>query len=334
MIRDIINQNEEAQPTDRTLGLLHRDFPQCFNAEGKFDIAAFRELLTDKVDLIKEGSGFNFLGKNYASLLASMDTTTVLVPDLEHNSKPENINSQNVYISGDNLDALKHLVKSYAGRVKCIYIDPPYNTGTDGFVYNDKFNFTVEELQEKLSIGEEQANRILAMTTRGAASHSAWLTFMMPRLQYAKDLLSDDGVIFISIDDNEQANLKLLCDHVFGEENFVALFPWRKRTAKSDVPFGVSKDYEWIVSYARTDSFLAGIDGKGRKYYETEDFPGQPWRVHDLTKQTTASERPNSFFTIRNPQNGKEYPANPKRTWCITQDTFDSYYAQKNRIPR
>lgn len=175
MIRDIINQNEEAQPTDRTLGLLHRDFPQCFNAEGKFDIAAFRELLTDKVDLIKEGSGFNFLGKNYASLLASMDTTTVLVPDLEHNSKPENINSQNVYISGDNLDALKHLVKSYAGRVKCIYIDPPYNTGTDGFVYNDKFNFTVEELQEKLSIGEEQANRILAMTTRGAASHSACL---------------------------------------------------------------------------------------------------------------------------------------------------------------
>ena len=190
----------------------------------------------------------------------------------------------------------------------------------------------MEELQEKLSIGEEQANRILAMTTRGAASHSAWLTFMMPRLQYAKDLLSDDGVIFISIDDNEQANLKLLCDHVFGEENFVALFPWRKRTAKSDVPFGVSKDYEWIVSYARTDSFLAGIDGKGRKYYETEDFPGQPWRVHDLTKQTTASERPNSFFTIRNPQNGKEYPANPKRTWCITQDTFDSYYAQKRIV--
>lgn len=114
MIRDIINQNEEAQPTDRTLGLLHRDFPQCFNAEGKFDIAAFRELLTDKVDLIKEGSGFNFLGKNYASLLASMDTTTVLVPDLEHNSKPENINSQNVYISGDNLDALKH-----PGKVVC-----------------------------------------------------------------------------------------------------------------------------------------------------------------------------------------------------------------------
>lgn len=331
MIRDILNKNEEVQSTDRTLGLLRRYFPQCFNAEGKFDIETFKELLNDKVDYVKEGSGFNFLGKNYASLLAAMDTTTVLVPDLEHNSKPENADSKNVYISGDNLDALKHLVKSYAGKVKCIYIDPPYNTGADGFVYKDKFNFTSEELQEKLSIGEEQANRILALTTRGAASHSAWLTFMMPRLQYAKDLLSDDGVIFISIDDNEQANLKLLCDHIFGEENFVALFPWRKRTAKSDVPFGVSQDYEWILSYARTDNFLAGIDGKSRKYYETEDFPGRAWRVHDLTKQTTASERPNSDFTIINPKNGAEYPANPNRTWCVTKDTFDTYYAQ-NRI--
>lgn len=332
MIRDILNSNDKVQSTDRTIELLHRDFPQCFNAEGKFDMVAFSDLLNDKVDLVKEGNGFNFLGRNYASLLASMDTTTVLVPDVEHNSKPENANSRNVYISGDNLDALKHLVNSYTGKVKFIYIDPPYNTGSDGFVYNDKFKFTVEELQEKLSIGEEQANRILEMTNRGASSHSAWLTFMMPRLQYAKDLLSDDGVIFISIDDNEQANLKLLCDHIFGEENFVALFPWRKRTAKSDVPFGVSQDYEWIVSYAKTDSFLAGIDGKGRKYYETEDFPGRPWRVHDLTKQTTASERPNSFFTIKNPKNGKEYPANPQSTWRITRETFDTYYAQERIV--
>lgn len=331
MIRDIINRNEEVQPTDRTLDLLHRYFPQCFNAEGKFDIATFSELLSDKVDIIKEGSGFNFLGKNYASLLGSMDTTTVLVPDWENNNKTENADSQNVYISGDNLDALKLLVKSYAGKVKCIYIDPPYNTGSDGFVYNDRFSFSAEELEEKLDISEEQANRILAMTQRGAASHSAWLTFMMPRLQYAKDLLADDGVIFISIDDNEQANLKLLCDLIYGEENFVALFPWRKRTAKSDVPFGVSQDYEWILTYARTENFLAGIDGKGRKYYETEDFPGRPWRVHDMSTQRTATERPNSNFTIINPRTGKEYPANPNRTWCITQETFDDYY-NKNRI--
>jgi len=118
---------------------------------------------------------------------------------------------------------------------------------------------------------------------------------------------------------------------VFGEENFVALFPWRKRTAKSDVPFGVSQDYEWVLTYARTEKFLAGIDGKGRKYYETEDFPGRPWRVHDMSTQRTAVERPNSNFTMVNPRNGKKYPANPNRTWCITQDTFDDYY-RKGRI--
>ena len=123
MIRNILEENDNVQPNDRTMEVLHREFPQCFNAEGKFDMVALQELLQDKVDLVKEGSGFNFLGKNYASLLSSMDTTTVLVPDTEHNEKPENKDSQNVYISGDNLDGLKHLLKSYSHKVKCIYID-------------------------------------------------------------------------------------------------------------------------------------------------------------------------------------------------------------------
>ena len=249
MIRNILEENDNVQPNDRTMEVLHKEFPQCFNAEGKFDIAALQELLQDKVDLVKEGSGFNFLGKNYASLLGSMDTTTVLVPDTEHNEKPENKDSQNVYISGDNLDALKHLVKSYSGKVKCIYIDPPYNTGKDDFVYNDKFKFTAEELEEKLSISEEQAQRIFAMTTNHAASHAAWLTFMMPRLQCAKDLLSDDGVIFISIDDNEQANLKLLCDYVFGEENFMGQVIWKNVTDNN--PTQITCEHEYILCYSK-----------------------------------------------------------------------------------
>lgn len=256
MIRDILENNDNVQPNDRMMEVLHRDFPQCFNAEGKFDMTALQELLQGKVDLVKEGSGFNFLGKNYASLLSSMDTTTVLVPDTEHNEKPENKDSQNVYISGDNLDALKHLVKSYSGKVKCIYIDPPYNTGSDGFVYNDKFKFTAEELEEKLSISEEQAQRIFAMTTRGAASHAAWLTFMMPRLQYAKDLLSDDGVIFISIDENEQANLKLLCDYVFGEENHAGEIIW-KNSSKNDEDY-ISMQHEYILVYVNSKEYNTG----------------------------------------------------------------------------
>ena len=221
MLKDTIAKNDAVNPNDREMAVLRENFPSCFRADGTFDIERFQEYLTDKVAISHEGYELKFLGKNYARLLASVDTTTVVVPDEEHNAKPENANSQNIYISGDNLDGLKHLLKSYAHSIKCIYIDPPYNTGSDGFVYNDSFNFTADELVVKLSIEPEQAQRILDLTKRGSASHSAWLTFMYPRLLLARDLLSDDGVIFISIDDNEQANLKLLCDDVFGEENFI-----------------------------------------------------------------------------------------------------------------
>ena len=145
-------------------------FPACFNSDGIFDIERFKEYLSDNVSVTNEGYELRFLGKNYARLLASLDTTTVIVPNEEHNSKPENEHSGNVYISGDNLDGLKHLLKSYAKGVKCIYIDPPYNTGSDGFVYNDSYNFTAEELSDKLSISEEHAKRILDLTKRGSAS--------------------------------------------------------------------------------------------------------------------------------------------------------------------
>lgn len=330
MIKDINKRNSEAKPNSRELELLHRDFPECFNNEGKFDISLFRTAISDKVDLITESQGFEFLGKSYARMLASMESTTVIIPDDEHNRQPENIKSKNIYISGDNLDALKHLANSYAGQVKCIYIDPPYNTGEDGFVYNDKFNFTTEELAEKLNIEEEQAERIIGYNDGNTRSDAAWLTFMLPRLLVAKEMLKDDGVIFISIDDNEQANLKMLCDEVFGVENYVATIPCRVRTAKTDVPFGVSQDYDWVTVYARTEYFVAGRE-HNRKYFETPDFPGRPWRYHDLTKQTTASERRNSFFSIINPKNGEEFPANPNRTWAITEETFKIYY-EEDRI--
>ena len=212
-----------------------------------------------------------------------------------------------IIIEAENLHALVALTYTHAGKIDVMYLDPPYNTGNKDFVYNDSY------------VDSEDSYR-----------HSKWLSFMEKRLKIAKTLLSDKGVIFISIDDNEQANLKLLCDEVLGQENFVALIPWRKRTAKSDVPHGLSQDYEWILCYAKTD-FLAGVEKETRKYYETPDFPNKPWRVHDLTKQTSAEERPNSFFTIINPKTKEEYPANPNRTWAITQETFLEYY-NANRI--
>jgi adenine specific DNA methylase Mod len=219
MIQQIVKDNEAVTPITREMEGLKEYFPQCFNNKGEFDMEKFREAIQPQVDVTREGRSYDFLGKSYARMLSSLDTTTVIRPDVEHNSKPENLHSENIYISGDNLDALHHLVKSYAGQVKCIYIDPPYNTGTDGFTYNDKFKFTAEELVKKLSITPDEAEKIIAMTSGHRASHAAWLTFMMPRLQLARDLLSKDGVIFISIDDNEQAYLKQLCDNIYGEDN-------------------------------------------------------------------------------------------------------------------
>ena len=183
MIKDIIAANEAVTPNQKELSVLRENFPSCFHADGSFDMVRFSEYVKGVIDISQEGYELKFLGKNYAKMLSSLDTETVIVPDEAHNSLPENANSENVYISGDNIDGLKHLLKSYAGNVKCIYIDPPYNTGTDGFVYDDKFNFTIENLAEKLSISQEQAEHILDLTKRGSASHSAWLMFMYPRLQ-------------------------------------------------------------------------------------------------------------------------------------------------------
>ena len=209
----------------------------------------------------------------------------------------------NFLLEGDNLHSLYLLEKTHKGKIDVIYIDPPYNTKNKDFIYDD------------CKIGEDDGYR-----------HSKWLSFMSERLRIAEKLLSSKGCIFISIDDNEQATLKMLCDEVFGEERFVALIPWRKRTAKSDVPFGISQDYESILCYANP-LFKAAVKGKERKYYETPDFPGKPWRYHDLTKQTTIEERANSNFTIINPKNGDEFPVNPLRSWAITKETFDYYYS-------
>ena len=160
--------------------------------------------------------------------------------------------------------------------------------------------------------------------------HSKWISFLSKRLELAKKLLSNKGCIFISIDDNEQASLKMLCDEIFGEEKYVAHIPWRKRTAKSDVPYGISQDCESILCYANYD-YKAAIKGKERKYYESEDFPNRPWRFHDLTTQRTIEERPNSNYTMINPKTGEKYPVNPLRCWAITMDTFQKYY-DENRV--
>ena len=269
MIKDTIAANEAVTPNSREMAVLKDTFPSCFHADGSFDIERFKEFLSDKISVVNEGYELRFLGKNYARLLASLDTTTVVVPDEAHNAKPENANSENIYISGDNLDGLKHLLKSYARRVKCIYIDPPYNTGSDGFVYNDSFDFSAEELASKLSIDEDQAQRVLDLTKRGSASHSAWLMFMYPRLLLARDLLTEDGAMFVSIDDNEQSNLSLLCNDILGEENFVAQLTWEKKKKGSYLANDITNIKEYVLVYAKRKSSFTGLIGEINKEEET-----------------------------------------------------------------
>ena len=285
MIKDIIDKNKSVTPGSNELDILREHFPACFKEDGSFDIVRFQEYLKDKVEVTDEGYELRFLGKNYARMLASLDTTTVIVPDEAHNSLPENKESKNIYISGDNLDALKHLLKSYAGQIKCIYIDPPYNTGSDGFVYNDNFNFTAEELSTKLSISVDKAQRVLDLTRRGSASHSAWLMFMLPRLLLARDLLRKDGVIFISIDENEHSNLKLLCDDVFGEENLGGEIIW-KNSSKNDEDY-ISIQHEYILCYVKNKAHNDGTwsepkEGTSEIFAAFEEFKnkyGNDWKA-------------------------------------------------------
>lgn len=232
-------------------------------------------------------------GKDEALKVA--EETKIRLLEFDKNLSFGEKNSGNLIVQGDNLQVLKSLLPFYRGQVKCIYIDPPYNTNAAIENYNDNF------------------------------PHSDWLSLMYPRLELLQEFLSEDGAIFISIDDTEQAYLKVICDEIFTRKNFVANFSWRKRTAKSDVPHGISQDCENILCYAN-EKFLGRLKGKERKYYLTEDFPNRDWRYHDLTKQTTAAERPNSFFTIVNPKTGEKFPASKLRTWAITEETFKEYF--------
>ena len=316
-----MNHNANAVAGQKEMDALKKYFPQCFHADGVFDIEAFKAALPGGTTITDETSGFNWLGKNYARMLTNMDTTTLIRPDEEHNAKPENKDSQNIYISGDNLDALQHLVKSYSGKVKVIYIDPPYNTGSDGFVYNDKFNFTAEDLAKRLDVSPERAERILSMTRRGSASHAAWLTFMLPRLSFARDLLTDDGVIFISIDDNEQANLKRLCDEVFGEECFVANISWQKTYSPRNDSKGIPTETEYILAYGKNPEWTP------KKLPRTEEMDakyGNP--DNDVTSWTSsdcfapgAKTHQGMVYAIQNPFTGDLIYPTMNRCWCFDQ---------------
>lgn len=296
-------------------------FPSAVK-DGQLDIDALKEELGTFEEVGKEKYEFTWSGKQNAKKIAQQDVfgkTLKFCPEKSKNADT----TENIYIEGDNLEALKLLRQNYYNSIKMIYIDPPYNTGND-FVYNDDYSMSQEESDIAEGVVDELGERY-TKNVSGNRFHANWCNMIYPRLKLAKDLLTDDGVIFISIDDNEQENLLEICCEIFGESNYCGTIPYRKRTMKTDVPFGVSQDYEWVVVFAKSDAFFAGVPVE-RKYYKTNDYPNDRWRLSDLTTQKIESQRPNSAFNLIDPKTRKEYKYNPKRLWAITKDTFSDYY--------
>lgn len=292
----------EIKVPNNDLENLRKIFPQCFDKDGNFQLEKFKLNLTEKdINFSTESYGLDWLGKSYARLLASDPATTLLKADESHNSKEENKNSENILIKGDNLEVLKHLANCYYEKIKMIYIDPPYNTGSDGFTYQDDRKFTAKELQQLIGIDEEKAKRILDFTQQKSNSHSAWLTFMYPRLYLAKQLLTDDGVIFVSIDDCEVAQLQILLDEVFGEENFVALAP-RKTGAgsaatRSDSELRKLNDYVFIYQKNKL-IFKQKLMGEKSFPYSDEGGDYLLAQYQASGSDATRSARKNMYYPI------------------------------------
>lgn len=244
-------------------------FPECVREVSvstekiakTIDVESLKSVLGLNESTNSEKYEFSWVGKRDAIIEANKSIRMTLRPD-ESSSLNWNT-TENLYIEGDNLAALKLLQESYLGTVKVIYIDPPYNTGHD-FIYPDSFAMNEDEYDSGIGYFNEDGNINFQRENSQIAGryHSDWCSMIYSRLLLARNLLREDGAIFISIDDNEVTNLKKICDEIFGEVNFVAMIPWRKRTAKSDVPFGISQDYEQILCYAKSSLFEASIEGK------------------------------------------------------------------------
>lgn len=331
MLKDSIEKNNSAFVNSREMERLKKVLPQYFDKDGFFKLKEFKNMLsTEEIDLNKEGYGLDFLGKSYAKYESALETETVLTPDINENEKEVNKNSDNLYIVGDNLDGLKHLLKSYSNEIKTIYIDPPYNTGTDGFVYPDSFTFNAEEMSKNIGIEKEEAERIIKLA--GKSTHSAWLTFMYPRLLLSRDLLSEDGVIFISIDDNEYSNLKLICDEIFGEENFVNNIIWKKKYGIQNDATYFSTNHDYILVYAKSISnynqnLLPRTNEQDNRYKNRDDDPRGPWKIENFTVPHVSENRQ---YPVTTPSGKIVYPSEG-RSWNASEEELQDLI-NDNRI--
>lgn len=317
-VMDGLSMNIEQTNLDK----LRSVFPECVS-EGKLDIDKLLSLCGEYIDNDFEKYKFEWKGKANCLRLAQKRSTGTLRPCPEESVDWDT--TQNLYIEGDNLEVLKLLQTAYYRKVKMIYIDPPYNTGND-FVYADDFADPMARYKE-----------VTQQTTKSNPEtmgryHTNWLNMMYPRLRLAANLLRDDGVIFISIDDNEVTNLRKVCDEVFGEENFVGCGVWKRRTSSAMDQSKVSTDHEYLLMYHK-GQFLpfAGYKKDYKGYSNPDNDPRGPWVAGDLTVGMNADMRPNQYYDLVDPKTGKVYHPSYNRVWSYAPDSMQKLI-EENRI--
>ncbi|HGN9466924.1 site-specific DNA-methyltransferase [Providencia stuartii] len=290
-------------------------FPEAFT-EGKVDFDALKEVLGNYIDGREERYSFTWNGKSKARMLAQTPSAGTLRPCKEESVDWDT--TKNLFIEGDNLEVLKLLQKSYHKKVKMIYIDPPYNTGKD-FVYKDNFKDNIKNYKEITGQVDSEGRSLSSNPETSGRYHTDWLNMMYPRLKLARNLLKDDGVIFISINESELANLRKICDEIFGEENFFCEFVWQNRSGSMDSVDGVSVDHEYVLAYGKSKVRLKGVKRTYEKYSNPDNDPRGPWISDNLSAGKAGGD---VYYPITDPETGNSFLPPKGRYWPYSPSTM------------
>ncbi|GAB0057108.1 hypothetical protein SIID45300_01429 [Candidatus Magnetaquicoccaceae bacterium FCR-1] len=306
-------------------------FPEAFT-EGRIDFEVLKGLLGGHVDEREEKYGLDWHGKRQARRLALTPSTGTLRPCPEESVDWDT--TQNLMIEGDNLEVLKLLQKSYANKVKLIYIDPPYNTGKD-FVYPDDYRDNIRNYLELTGQVDGEGRRISSNTEASGRFHTDWLNMMYPRLRLARNLLRDDGVIFVSIDDNEICDLRALMDDIFGCENFIANIVWQKKYAVSNDDPGIAPMHDHILVYQRSEKFernlLPRTDKQKSRYTNTDNDPRGNWSSDNYISNKSRFERPTLWYAITHPKTGEDVWPEESAVWRYSREKH-AQIERENRL--
>ncbi len=318
---------ETSNPGADFTEMLREAAPQVF-CEGKIDFDKLKAALGATLEERTERYGLSWAGKADAFRNVQIPSVATLLPQPDESIAWESTEHQ--IIEGDNLEVLKLLQKPYHGKIKMIYIDPPYNTGNE-FIYPDNYR---EGLKDYLRYSGQVSDEGIKQTTNtetGGRFHSNWLSMMYPRLFLARNLLREDGLIFVSIDDNEVHNLRMLMNEVFGEENFVVQLTWKSRKyPDSRAKTGVSTDHEYILIYGRAEARMRGVERDETKFSNLDDDPRGPWMSRSLLGLASKEQRPNLHFSITDPDSGYVFAPPADTGWRYSRDRMQQLIDSKS----